>query len=86
MITVFGYRFNDKPFLTLSESKVFSRMMNDGTATVFNISQCQAEGCDKYVPKGVKRYCSQTCFLKEEGSDEETDEETNTEEETWSVD
>jgi hypothetical protein len=86
MISVFGYRFSDKPYLTLSESKVFSKMMNDGRVTIFNTSMCQSEGCNNYIPKGVKRYCSQTCFMKEEGCDEENDEETNAEEETWSVD
>ena len=71
MISVYGYKFNKKPYLTLSESKIFARMMNDGTATIFNIRECKADGCKKFVPKGVKLYCSQTCFIKEEGYNEE---------------
>lgn len=88
MISVYGYRFNDKPYLTLSESKVFSQMMNDGRVTVFNTSVCQANGCDKYIPKGIKRFCSKTCFIKEEGSNEEEADEKNSdkEEETRSMD
>lgn len=82
MITTFGNIFNNKPYLTSSDSKYFSQMMKDGRATIFNISKCQCEGCEKYVPKGVKKYCSKTCFEKEEGYNEETNEETNSEE-TW---
>ena len=70
-------RFNPEvPWMNALERKQFST-----ERSVFKMAPCEAEECEDYVPKGVKRFCSQACYEKEEGHGNEED----TEEEGWSV-
>lgn len=71
MISVFGFKFNDKLFLNSEERSVFNNMIRDGRITIFKMQKCFSIDCSNYVPKGVKKYCSEECYKREEGKDDE---------------
>lgn len=72
-----GFKFSDKPYLTPAERGQFRRWRAAGAVTTFGVEICGAQGCGKEVPRGVKTYCSEACWRKEEGpSDEQKEEET----------
>jgi hypothetical protein len=68
-------RFNDKPFMSSAERGEFRRLRDGGAVTSFGAAICSAEGCDNEVPRGVKLYCSEACWKKEEGQPHEKEEE-----------
>lgn len=74
--------FNDLPYLTAAERGEFKRMKSEGQVTVFGLAICGAVDCEEEVPKGVKTYCSERCFQKEEGRQDDEEEA----EEGWGMD
>jgi hypothetical protein len=62
------FRFSNAPFMTESERAEFKRLRDAGAVTLFGISECAAEGCEREVPKAVKLFCSKACWTKEEGA------------------
>lgn len=67
-------KFGDAPFLTSPERGEFRRLRDGGVVTLFGVALCAADGCDNEVPRGVKVYCSEACWRKEEGPNEKEEE------------
>lgn len=71
MISTFGYRFGKTEYLTSSEKTVFLKLVESGAISFFDLGRCRCIGCESYVPKGIKKYCSYECYKKENGDQED---------------
>jgi hypothetical protein len=57
--------------MNAGERGEFKRLRAGGAVTVFGVRECAAGGCQNEVPHGAKLYCSEACWRKEEGPNEE---------------
>lgn len=75
-------RFNDLPYMNGPEKISFEIMVKSGAQSIFGLAHCGAEGCEEYVPKDAKMFCSLGCYQKEQDDGGEAEEE----ETPWGMD
>ena len=63
-------RFKDTDYMSVSEAAYFKSLRDTGKITIFKITICKNDDCEKEVPT-TKSLCSLKCKNEKEGNQEE---------------